>query len=460
MQIGVPTVVNRKRSALQSLFASVASVLALLVFPLIFFSAPTPTKAFPAFARKYGLPCSACHEAWPMLNVFGQTFKDNGYQLMNDRDSPIWVNPSYWPVTFRITPNWHLDSTNKVAVDQPNGSQAEQNVTENGFDVSGLDILSGGTLYKNVSFLMVPSSDNTGAFHFESVNVRMDNIGHSSWFNLKFGKFELDNVISEKRILNLSNNGGFYVLYHFSPLGDSNIFGQMGDNQFGVEMMGHSLNDRTRYSVSLLSANDGNVNLSSKNAYATFVTASQAFNAGYQGGVDRVGGYLFLGNGPTYNLTSGGAPITGVGNKPWNREGVFALIYVKKFDFSLFFQHGWDSAYFGTSTPANAPLPAGAVGPSWNGGFIETHYVWNPQFIIIQRDEFIRVSQEALSTTPGNFGNTNAYSIAVRYYPFMFSRAGFAYHGEYAIIQQQGASPLTATQLSTYSAFLGFDFDF
>ena len=63
--------------------------------------------ALPAFARKYGLRCSACHESWPMLNYFGQKFKDNGYQLMNDRDAPIWQNPSYWPVTFRITPIWH-----------------------------------------------------------------------------------------------------------------------------------------------------------------------------------------------------------------------------------------------------------------------------------------------------------------------------------------------------------------
>ena len=55
-------------------------------------------SALPAFARKYGLRCSACHESWPMLNYFGQKFKDNGYQLMNDRDSPIWQNPSYWPI--------------------------------------------------------------------------------------------------------------------------------------------------------------------------------------------------------------------------------------------------------------------------------------------------------------------------------------------------------------------------
>jgi len=60
-------------------------------------------SAIPAFARKYGLPCSACHEAWPKLNSFGQTFKDNGYQLMNDRDAPIWQNPSYWPVAMRIS---------------------------------------------------------------------------------------------------------------------------------------------------------------------------------------------------------------------------------------------------------------------------------------------------------------------------------------------------------------------
>src|SRR5579863_1472493 len=100
--------------------------------------------ALPAFARKYGLRCSACHEAWPMLNYFGQKFKDNGYQLMNDRDAPIWQNNGYWPVTMRITPGWHRESTDKVAVDQaPTG---QQQITAHGFDVGGLDILSGGTL--------------------------------------------------------------------------------------------------------------------------------------------------------------------------------------------------------------------------------------------------------------------------------------------------------------------------
>src|SRR5450432_4169777 len=157
--------------------------------------------ALPAFARKYGLRCSACHEAWPMLNYFGQKFKDNGYQLMNDRDAPIWQNPAYWPVTFRIIPNWHRESSNKISVDTPAGPNAGlAKITYSGFDLTGLDILTGGTLDKNISFLLVPSSDETGAFHFESVNARLDNLFGSSWLNLKMGKFELDNIVSEKRV--------------------------------------------------------------------------------------------------------------------------------------------------------------------------------------------------------------------------------------------------------------------
>ncbi len=105
----------------------------LLLLAFVLWGSLRPAAALPAFARKYGLPCSACHEAWPMLNVFGQTFKDNGYQLMNDRDAPIWLNPSYWPVTFRITPNWHREQTNKVAIDTAAGG-TEQRGRQSGFE--------------------------------------------------------------------------------------------------------------------------------------------------------------------------------------------------------------------------------------------------------------------------------------------------------------------------------------
>jgi len=173
-----------------------------------------------------------------MLNYFGQKFKDNGYQLMNDRDAPIWQNPSYWPITLRITPFWSRESTNKVAVDNAAlDATVEQKITTTGFNLSGLDILTGGTLEKNITFLLVPSSDETGAFHFESASVRFDNLFRSPWLNVKVGKFELDSFISEKRTLTLSGSGGGYQLFHFIPVGSGNIFGQIGDNQLGVDWM-------------------------------------------------------------------------------------------------------------------------------------------------------------------------------------------------------------------------------
>jgi len=409
--------------------------------------------ALPAFARKYGLRCSACHEAWPMLNYFGQRFKDNGYQLMNDRDSPIWQNNGYWPVTMRITPFWHRESSDKVATDQsPTG---QQQVTANGFDVGGLDILSGGTLEKNISFLFVLSSDETAAFHFESVNARLDNLFHSPWLNVKMGKFELDNVVSEKRSLTLTANGGGFQIYHFIPVNDFNVFGQIGDNQFGLEWMGHSANDRTRVSAALLSSNDGNVDLQNSNSYSGFFAASQAFDVGKLG-TQRVGVYAMIGQSPTAFLTSGGTPIPGGGqaNKGFSREGFVGLFYLGKLDFQVVTQHGSDNGAFTTVGTTTGTRPA-----TWNGGFVETHYVYNPQLIFIQRSEWVRMSQQAIVGTPSNLGNIDNYVFGYRYMPFMNARAGFAWHNEYSWIRQRGAAP-DGTDLTSSSVLLGFDFDF
>src|SRR5260221_168306 len=390
-------------------------------------SASQSASALPAFARKYGLRCSACHESWPMLNYFGQKFKDNGYQLMNDRDAPIWQNNGYWPVTFRFTPFWSRESVNRVATDQsPTG---QQKITNTGFSHGGLDILSGGTLEKNISFLFVPSSDELGSFHFESANVRFDNLLNSPWLNVKVGKFELDSFISEKRSLTLSASGAGYQLFHFIPVGDGNIFGQLGDNQLGVDWIGHSYNDRTRLSITAFNSVDGSPDRPYwQNSYSWFLAGSQAFNTGKLG-VQRIGGYAMLGQAPTMYYTSGEAPIlgTGLGNKDFYRVGFEGLFYLgSKLDFQVFTQHGSDSAWFGQGygdilggannnpTGFGAELPPGSRRPTWNGPFVETHAVWKPQLTIFQRSEWIPMSQQSTPGTPSNLGNIDNYLIGYR----------------------------------------------
>src|SRR6184192_4176851 len=112
---------------------SLAGGLLLTSTLLLLFFTPTDSFAIPVFARKYGLPCSACHEAWPKLNSFGQKFKDEGYQLRNEKDSPIWLRPEFWPVAMRITPHWHFESAGRTPVDSaPSG---EQTINTSGFDL-------------------------------------------------------------------------------------------------------------------------------------------------------------------------------------------------------------------------------------------------------------------------------------------------------------------------------------
>jgi len=45
-----------------------------------------PVWAVPAFARRYGVSCSTCHDAWPHLNSTGWSFKMSGYRRLNGRD--------------------------------------------------------------------------------------------------------------------------------------------------------------------------------------------------------------------------------------------------------------------------------------------------------------------------------------------------------------------------------------
>jgi hypothetical protein len=425
-----------------------------------------PAHGIPAFARKYGLPCSACHEAWPMLNNFGQTFKDNGYQLGNDRDSPIYHEPAYWPIMFRVTPQWHRESNDRVAVDKIPGDASsglvESSISKSGFDLSSIDIVAAGTLSKNISFFVQPFI-NSGSTSIAQTWVRLDNLAGSRWLNLKMGKFELDEPISQERTLTLNNTGGSYYNYFFTPPGDNNFFTGIGGTQLGVELLGHSDNDYTRYSVAVLSSNNGQTGLPSNQTYDVYTNYTQGFEVPALG-LQRVGVYGYFGKSPTYFQTSDGNPIpgSGTGNRSFYRAGAYGLWYVGKFDFSTFYMHGQDNVFLGNSVPANQPskLPAGAAGPAWNGGFVEGHYDYNPRLILISRYELIRMSRQANPSIRGNSGNLDTWTVGYRWYPIMNPRAGLAWVQEYSRIVNAGTAPLSGKDDINNSFLMGFDFDF
>jgi len=425
-----------------------------------------PAHGIPAFARKYGLPCSACHEAWPMLNNFGQTFKDNGYQLGNDRDAPIYQEPSYWPIMFRTTPMWHRENNNRQAVDAVPGSGSsglvESSVTTSGFDLGGLDVITAGTLYKNISFFIQPFIGNS-SINLAQVWVRLDNLAGSHWLNLKLGRFELDEPISQERSLTQNNTGALYYNYFFTPPGDRNFFAGIGFPQLGVELQGHSDNDSTRYSVAVVTDSNGAAGLPANQSADVYANFNQSFEAPWFGR-QQVGVYGFFGESPTYFQTNGGTPLpgTGTGNRSFYRLGAYGHWYVDKFDFYTFFMHGYDNVFLGNSVASNQPfnLPLGAAGPVWNGGFVEGHYNPNPRLIFLGKYELTRMSRQANLSIPSNAGNSDTWTAGYRWYPIMSPRAGLAWTQEYSRIINAGAAPLSGKADIHDSYLMGFDFDF
>ncbi len=422
----------------------------------------TASRAIPAFARKYGLPCSACHTVWPELNAFGQAFKDNGYQLGNDRDSPIWQAPAYFPLALRTTPQLRLESTTHQITDAapaPDG----KTITQAGFDLSGIDFLLLGTLYKNITFGLVPTLDADGTTGVEAAFVRFDNLGNSPWANVKVGKFELDNLFSEKRFTWLSANGGFLYAYHYLPVGSGNNFG-FGDNQIGAEFSGHSINSYTRYSVALLTTDDGEPGLPGGKSLDAMFTASRAFAMGSGLGPQRIGVFGYLGHRPTTFELSGGTPIPGTGsdNKSFVRLGATAQLWMGNLELIPLFAHASDDAALGSGTAK----------PTWNSALLEAHYVATPRLLVQARYEILRMSQQGDTDTaviPKTQGNADAIAIGFRAYPFLFSRDGMAIHGEFAMTKSIGVPPLSgdgsgvvdpAAKVWSRSLLLAFDFAF
>jgi hypothetical protein len=412
---------------------------------------------------------------WPQLNNFGQVFRDNGYQLRNEKDSPIDVSPAYWPVAARITPQLHRERTTNQPVDavtgDPNSPPIEKTLTTHGFDLSGLDLLMIGTLYKDISFGLIPSSDNQGSFHLEAAYVRFSNLLHSSWANVKVGKFELDNMVSEKRELLLSGNGGFYQSYHFVPVGDATSFG-LGDNQLGMELSGHSANSYTRYGAALLSSTDGEVGLPAGRGFDESLTFSQAFEAGSLG-LERLGAFAYFGRRPTSFETVHGMPVPGSGtdDKSFYRIGAAGDLFLGDLELLPLYMRGHDDVGLNIGGFGGQPLPPEAQSPVWNAGLIEAHYYVNQQLVLLHRTEMIRMSRQVLSTMPSDLGNVDAYSFGVRWYPYMFSRTGLALHAEYSLSTTRGAPPLSGfgvglppldpgTGVKSSSVFLALDFAF
>jgi hypothetical protein len=426
---------------------------------------PGRASAIPAFARKYNVACSACHEAWPKLNDFGQLFRDNGYQMNRGKDAPKEQNGSYWPIAFRTTVGYQFAQQQGVPVDQPPGETTTKTGT---FGFAGLDILTAGTLGEQISFLVVytPGLGSAGFGtapadgDLESAFVGFHRLFDTPFLNIRVGKHAPDLPVDEHRILSLTQG---YNIYHFHPQGSTVTF-EPGENQAGVELYGHSELDGIRYSVTLATENAAvfSNNWVSSPVVWGRISGKLMLNNGF---LPEIKGGIFgsIGWHPTQTLTitdptTGTVPVNGTGynNQNYERYGadlhLLFLSSVNPLDITGVIMGGNEN---------QALITDGVRSAQWIGGFVEVNYTPNFNWVVYGRWERITTTQSGLDTVPQNEGDLTALTLGVRYTIEFSNRADVALVLEGSqVTNTVNSSTVYGTKPKGTTVLAGIDFAF
>jgi hypothetical protein len=417
----------------------------------------SPARAIPAFARKTGLRCTSCHESWPVLNDFGRAYRDNGYQLRLGKDDPTTTLPGYWPVAIRITPHYEYNTLSSQDTDQ-----GKKSLKTGGVADAAMDLLTAGTLTKNVSFLVVPTGfASDGSVNLESYSIYLTRLFfRSDWFNFRLGKHEVDLPVSAHRSINLTSP---YLIYAYHPGPGTNAAGAFGidTNQRGIEVSGHDRGSLTRYNISIYNANDS---LGSRNAwdspsyYGHFQKYWQLDSAAVS--EFEVGAFGAWANYPTTSFTADGSPIPGTGGnlKTTSRYGAEAQVWfgpaVAPLHVEAVYAHGNDSKdlYGGTAERDG----------TWNGGFLEL--IWVPEADLLHwglfgRYDLIRNSSQPVASDPKRLNDQDQLTAGIKYTFSYNNRAEYALHVEYSTNRMKGVAS-DGADVRAETLFLGLDFAF
>ena len=117
-------------------------------------------SAIPAFARRYGMGCDACHVAWPVLNKFGEDFRMSGYRRYGGASpqpttpdielvKEVLSIPAFPPVAFRVDAGFDFQHIHRQGAD---GTTATRKGSS--FDLNELELLAGTPLGKHLSFFL------------------------------------------------------------------------------------------------------------------------------------------------------------------------------------------------------------------------------------------------------------------------------------------------------------------
>ena len=285
---------------------------------------------------------------------------------------------------------------------------------------------------------------------------------------------ELDLPASSHRNLELTDS---YLLYAYHPSVFHTLPGQagfnpnapqggnyaafdMGENQRGVEIVGHDANSLTRYALAFFSAHDS---IGSANAFSSpsFYGHLQRYVRFQDGPISQaeIGLWGAVANYPTTFLTAQGQPIPGGGSnlQSSRRYGVEANVW-----FGPVGQPRCISIWCTGEawTARNLFMGEADRNGTFDGGFLEA--IWVPpvdllHWSVFGRYDSIHNEQQPLIRAPTNYNDQNQWTLGVIYTIAYSTRNAVALHAEVSSNKAAGVGYAGLAQ-RTESTLFGVDF--
>lgn len=235
----------------------------------------------PAFGRKYGLSCKTCHAPFPRLKPYGEEFAGDGF-VVKDKEAPRY---------FQETGDDLLSLIRDIPLAlRLDGFTVYNNAATGRFDFNTpylLKLLSGGELFKNVSYYFYFFFSERGEVAGLEDAFVMFNDALGTGLDIVLGQFQISDPLF-KRELRLTLED--YQVYRVRPgLSGVNLTYDRG------LMLSYGLPTGTDLTVEILNGSGIDPADEDRNfdhdAFKNF-----AFRASQDlGGKIRVGGFAFLG---------------------------------------------------------------------------------------------------------------------------------------------------------------------
>jgi len=398
------------------------------LFLVGFLLATGRAEAVPAFARKYGMVCTGCHEAWPVLNNVGREFRDNGYRFGLGRDNLITTHTSYFPISLIAKPHYEYTKTTHQITDQGVTNLKSGDVTW-----GAASLFMGGALTDRLSFAAYLVDVPNVAPFIPELWVRFNNLMDTSWLNFKLGDHEPDSPQSAIRAYGLFGTG--FLIYGYHAPGSASLI-NLGSEKRGIEYFGHDRGGRNRVAVSVFSQQAG--------AESAFDSPGAYLHASHEWVPDsnrvsavQVGVFGLYSRLPTSFKTLGGAPVSGTGSdlRTSSKYGVEGHLWLGPLSTPL---HVVLVAARGADD--RDLIPGASREGTFSGGFLELGYSPTFSTVAYARVDAIRNRQQADPIKERSFDDQDAYTIGIRHTVEYTYRSEYALQAEYSKEQIKGTA--------------------